>query len=169
MLWENHKSSVITFCNNTGQPHVFYTENAPAFLRIAQRTTTSFGQPPCKTSLACSGLWCLYRLNNYAAEEGGWFTVPLLVRHTQLRKDQAKFLHMFFYSPWCTMIWMSVHLTPRLSIWCHLCQCSCLSLKNPIITHALCNEAVKCMCEQCAEYNVPSRGASQLLHWCLAA
>lgn len=90
---------------------------------------TSFDQPPLKTAQAHSGLWCLYRLSNDDMEGKRLIlTVHLLFRLTSLHKDNN--------CPWCTMIWMSVHLT------------------HPI-THCLSNAAVMCMCEQCAKYNVP--------------
>lgn len=44
----------------------------------------------------------------------------------------------------------------HLFTWFNLCQCSCLSGRNPIFTHSLPNAAVMRMCEQCANiiYNV---------------
>lgn len=60
------------------------------------------------------------------------FTVNPPVRLTSLHEDKAK----FFCCPWCTMIWMFVHLIHH-------------------VTHSLSHTAVMCMCKQCANYNVP--------------
>ena len=59
---------------------------------------------------------------------------------------------MFFFFPWCTMIWMCT-ISPLVYLTSSLFQCSCPSGRN--FTHPLPNTAVMCMCEQCANCNVP--------------
>lgn len=123
----------------------------------------SFGQLPFKTSVAPSGLWCLYRLSNVAKEEEGWILQSITRLDTRhYIETKPSVCECPSTAPWCTMIWMSVHLFTYPS---DFISPSVLLPFRQESHHFLYCSSVVCLWAVC-NYNVPFWGfSSSKCHW----